>query len=130
MSGWKEESPPDSGRRSRLDMEGIDFLKETKRFYPQGEMGCHVIGFSGVDSTGLEGVELGYDEFIRGEPGYILISKDGRGRTITPETRRVRHSEEGCEVILTIDKNIQYVAEKELKKAVESSSAKGAWPSS
>ena len=108
-----------------LDIEGVDFLKESKRFYPQGEMGCHLIGFAGVDSKGLEGVELGYDDFIRGEPGYILISKDGRGRTITPENPALYHSEEGCEIILTIDKNIQYVAEKELKKAVQSSSAKG-----
>ncbi len=109
----------------QLNIEGVDFLKETKRFYPQGEMGCHVIGFAGVDSKGLEGVELGYDEFIRGEPGYILISKDGRGRAISPEKPAFNNSEEGCEVILTIDKNIQYVAEKELKKAVQSSSAKG-----
>jgi cell division protein FtsI (penicillin-binding protein 3) len=109
----------------QLNVEGVDFLKETKRFYPQGEMGCHVIGFAGVDSKGLEGVELGYEEFLRGEPGYILISKDGRGRAITPEKPAFNNSEEGCEVILTIDKNIQYVAEKELKKAVQSSSAKG-----
>jgi cell division protein FtsI (penicillin-binding protein 3) len=109
----------------QLEIEGIDFLKETKRFYPQGEMGCHVIGFAGVDSKGLEGVELGYDEFIRGEPGYILISKDGRGRTINLENPASYHSEEGCEIVLTIDRNIQYVTEKELKKTVQSSAAKG-----
>jgi cell division protein FtsI (penicillin-binding protein 3) len=109
----------------KLGMEGVDFLKETKRFYPQGETGSHVIGFAGLDSRGLEGVELAYDEFIRGEPGYILISKDAFGRAITPENRGFRHSAEGFEIILTIDKNIQYIAEKELKKSVQACSAKG-----
>ncbi len=109
----------------KLGMEGVDFLKETKRFYPHGETGSHVIGFAGLDSRGLEGVEVAYDEFIRGEPGYILISKDGFGRAITPEDPGFRHSAEGFEIILTIDKNIQYIAEKELKKSVQACSAKG-----
>ncbi len=103
---------------------GVHFLAETKRFYPQGALGAHVVGFAGVDSQGLEGVELSYDEFIRGEPGYLLISRDARGRAIVAESSGTRNSEQGCEIILTIDKNIQYIVEKELKKAVQSSSAK------
>jgi len=109
----------------KLNLEGVEFLKETRRFYPQGEIGAHVIGFAGLDSQGLEGVELKYDDFIKGEPGYILISKDALGRSLTPEDPRARRSEEGCEIVLTIDKNIQYIAERELKKAVQASSAKG-----
>ncbi|MGQ9693267.1 MAG: penicillin-binding protein [Thermodesulfobacteriota bacterium] len=108
-----------------LRIEGIHFLKEAKRFYPHGEMGAHIIGISGLDSKGLEGVELGYDEFLRGEPGYILIPKDGLGRSIISQNPDFRRAEEGCELILTIDKNIQYIAEKELKKAVQACSAKG-----
>jgi cell division protein FtsI (penicillin-binding protein 3) len=104
---------------------GVDFLKETKRFYPQGELGVHVIGFAGLDAKGLEGVELAYDEFIRGEPGYIVISKDALGRSITPQSQPFRQSIDGGEVILTIDKNLQYTVEKELKKAVQAWSAKG-----
>ena len=107
------------------DFKGVDFLKETKRFYPQGELGVHVIGFAGLDAKGLEGVELGYDEFIRGEPGYMIISKDALGRAISPRSPSVGQSLDGCEVILTIEKNIQYLVEKELKKAVQASSAKG-----
>lgn len=109
----------------RYDFPGVGFLKETKRFYPQGRLGVHVIGFAGLDGQGLEGVELGYDEFIRGEPGYIVISKDALGRSITPQTAPSRQSLDGCDVILTIDKNIQYVVEKELKKAVQAYSANG-----
>jgi cell division protein FtsI (penicillin-binding protein 3) len=107
------------------DLPGVAFLKETKRFYPQGELGVHVIGFAGLDGEGLEGIEFGYDEFIRGEPGYIVISKDALGRSISPQTAPSRQSLDGCDVILTIDKNIQYAVEKELKKAVQASSANG-----
>jgi len=108
-----------------LKMEGIHFLKEAKRVYPHGEIGAHIIGIAGLDSKGLEGVELGYDEFLRGEPGYILIPKDGLGRSIISQNPDFRRAEEGCELILTIDKNIQYIAEKELKKAVQACGAKG-----
>ena len=109
----------------RYDFKGVDFLRESKRFYPQGELGVHVIGFAGLDAKGLEGVELGYEEFIRGEPGYILTSKDALGRAISPQSAPVGQSMDGCDVILTIEKNIQYLVEKELKKAVQACSAKG-----
>ncbi len=108
----------------KYEFKGVDFLKETKRFYPQGELGVHVIGFAGVDAKGLEGVELGYDEFIRGEPGYMIISRDALGRSITPQPVPYRQSLDGCDVILTIERNIQYLVEKELKRAVQASSAK------
>ena len=109
----------------KYNLSGVDFLKETKRFYPQGEVGVHVVGFAGLDAQGLEGVELGYDEFIRGEPGFIVVSKDALGRSITPQSLPFRQSLDGCEIILTIDKNIQYLVERELKKSVQACSAKG-----
>jgi len=109
----------------KYGFKGVDFLKETKRFYPQRELGVHVMGFAGLDAKGLEGVELGYDEFIRGEPGYMIISRDALGRSITPQSVPYRQSLDGCEVILTIDRNIQYLVEKELKRAVQACSAKG-----
>ncbi len=107
------------------NLEGVDFLKEAKRFYPQREVGAQVIGFAGLDSQGLEGIELGYDEFLKGEPGYILIAKDALGRPISPEAPGMRQSQEGREAVLTLDRNIQYIVEKELKKAVQAASAKG-----
>lgn len=107
------------------NLEGVDFLKEAKRFYPQREVGSHVIGFAGLDSQGLEGIELGYDEFLKGEPGYVLIAKDALGRPISPEAAGVRQSQEGFELVLTLDRNIQYVVERELKKAIRETGAKG-----
>ncbi|MBI4496033.1 MAG: transpeptidase family protein [Deltaproteobacteria bacterium] len=118
-------SPEKRKALEELGMEGIEFLKETKRFYPQKEIAGHILGFAGLDSQGLEGVELGYDGFIRGEPGYVLISKDALGRALNPENREFRSSVEGSDLILTIDQNIQHTAERELAKAVEASSAKG-----
>jgi len=109
----------------RLDLPGVGFLKETKRFYPQGEVGAHILGFAGIDAKGLEGIELGYDEFIRGEPGYMMISKDALGRSIVPISLQYPQSLDGCEIILTIDRNIQYLVEKELRRAVQGCSAKG-----
>lgn len=113
------------GAIEKYGFSGIDFLKETKRFYPQGEVGAQVIGFAGLDAQGLEGVELGYDEFIRGEPGFMIISRDALGRTLSPQSFPFRQSLDGGEIIMTIDKTIQYIVEKELKKAVQACSAKG-----
>ncbi len=104
---------------------GVDFLKETKRFYPQREVGVHVLGFAGLDAQGLEGVELAYNEFIRGEPGFMVVSKDALGRSISPQSLPFRQSLEGSDILLTIDNHIQYIVEKELSKAVQACSAKG-----
>ncbi len=124
---WLQRGITPEQRRAieRYDFSGVAFLKETKRFYPQEELGVHVVGFAGVDAQGLEGVEVGYDEFIGGEPGYIVISRDALGRSISPQTAPSRQSLDGGDVILTIDKNIQYVVEKELKRAVQACSANG-----
>lgn len=124
---WLERGIPPLAREEieKLEIKGVDFLKEAKRFYPQGEVGAPVIGFAGLDSRGLEGVELGYDEFIRGEPGYVLTPKDALGRVFSLDPAGPHNSEEGCAVILTIDRQIQYVVERELKKAVQARSARG-----
>lgn len=118
-------SPEQRKAIERYDISGVAFLKETKRFYPQGGLGAHIIGFAGLDGEGLEGIEFGYDEFIRGEPGYIVISKDAFGRPFTPQTAPARQSLDGSDVILTLDKNLQYAVEKELKRTVQTSSAHG-----
>jgi cell division protein FtsI (penicillin-binding protein 3) len=125
---WLERgvTPEKRAALEKVNVDGVEFLKESKRFYPQGGgIAAHVMGFAGVDSQGLEGIELGYNEFIRGEPGFVLISKDALGRPISAENLQFRHSEEGCEIVMTLDKNIQYIAEKELRKAVAASSARG-----
>lgn len=118
--------PPDEAKKIRdMKIEGIGFVKETKRFYPNSEVAAHVIGFTGVDPDGLEGVELRYDSTILGGTGYLVTERDALGREIALKGTVVQNGAEGHNVTLTLDKNIQYITEKELAKAVESSGAKG-----
>jgi cell division protein FtsI (penicillin-binding protein 3) len=118
---------PDLTRKIKaLDMDGIGFVKESKRFYPNAEMAASVIGFTGVDPGGLEGIELKYDSTILGNTGYLVTERDALGRDVaTKKGALVKNSSRGHNVILTLDKNIQYIAEKELAAAVVSSRAKG-----
>jgi cell division protein FtsI (penicillin-binding protein 3) len=118
--------PPGLAQRIRdLDIDGIGFVKESKRFYPNSEMAGAVIGFTGVDPEGLDGIELKYDTTILGSTGYLVTERDALGRDIAQKGTIVKKASKGQNVVLTLDKNIQYIAEKELAAAVESSRAKG-----
>jgi cell division protein FtsI (penicillin-binding protein 3) len=117
---------PDQARKIRaLEIDGIGFVKETKRFYPNSEMAGAVIGFTGLDPEGLEGIELKYDATILGSSGFLVTERDALGRDIAMKGTLVKEASKGHNVTLTLDKNIQYIAEKELAAAVESSRAKG-----
>jgi len=108
-----------------LEIDGIGFVKEPKRFYPNAEIGSHVIGFTGLDPEGLEGVEKRFDSTLLGNTGYMVTERDALGRDIGTRGMMTKSASAGQNVVLTIDKNIQYIAEKELAAAVESSRAKG-----
>jgi cell division protein FtsI (penicillin-binding protein 3) len=99
-----------------LDLKGVYFQKEMKRFYPKGSLGAQVLGYVGMDDKGLAGLEYGLDKEIRGTPGRVLVDTDAR--------RKSFHSTEwqgtpGDNVVLTLDENIQYIAEKALDEAVK-----------
>jgi cell division protein FtsI (penicillin-binding protein 3) len=123
---WLERRlPPDTVQRiKRLQVAGIGFVKESKRFYPNFEVASHVLGFTGVDPEGLEGIELRYDATILGNTGYLVTERDALGRDVALHDAVVKDASPGRSLVLTLDKNIQYLAEKELAKAVESSGAK------
>lgn len=108
-----------------LELEGIGFVKESKRFYPNLDMAASVIGFTGLDPEGLEGVERKYNATILGSTGYMITERDALGRDISSKPNVVQGGSRGNSVTLTLDKNIQYMAEKELSKAVTDSGAKG-----
>ncbi len=124
---WLERRmPPELVQKIKaLDLDGISFVKETKRFYPNGEVAGHVIGFTGLDPDGLEGIELKYNSTILGSTGYLVTERDALGRDIAQKGTVVTKASKGQNVTLTLDKNIQYITEKELAKAVTSSGAKG-----
>jgi len=111
-------------RVKNMRLKGIGFVKENKRFYPNVEIAAHVLGFTGQDPNGLEGVELKYDSTILGNTGYLVTERDNLGRDIAVKSTVIKNSNPGKNVVLTLDKNIQYIAEKELAKAVTDSGAK------
>jgi cell division protein FtsI (penicillin-binding protein 3) len=118
--------PPDLAQKIRaLDLEGVGFVKETKRFYPNAEVASHVIGFTGLDPDGLEGIERRYNATMLGSNGYLVTERDALGRDVALKGMVVKGATKGNSVTLTLDKNIQYIAEKELAKAVVTSGAKG-----
>lgn len=118
--------PPDTAVRIKnMKLPGIGFVPESKRFYPNVETAAHVVGFTGRDPNGLEGIELKYDGTILGNTGYMITERDALGRNIAVKSTVVKDSSPGNSVVLTLDKTIQFIAEKELAKAVTESNAKG-----
>ena len=116
-------SPETAAAIKKLKLPGIGFVKENKRFYPNFEMASHVLGFTGMDPGGLEGLERRYDATVLGKTGYLMAERDALGRNVA-QSAVVQEAAPGKSLHLTLDKNIQYFAEKELAKAVEGSKAK------
>jgi len=113
----------DTARRVReLDLEGIGFLKQNRRFYPHRELAAHLIGYVGIDNQGLHGLESSYDDEISGRPGKVLIQTDARNRAFS---RIERPPTVGVSVELTIDQYVQHIAERELRAAVREHDAAG-----
>jgi cell division protein FtsI (penicillin-binding protein 3) len=104
---------------------GIGTVEEPKRFYPNRELASSVIGFTDVDSVGIEGVELSLDKYLRGENAFLVYERDARGRIIVPADTPIEVNSQGHSVSLTIDRNIQHVAKTELTEAVKKYRARG-----
>src|SRR5277367_1902306 len=103
-----------------LHLRGISFQKESKRFYPKRELAAQVLGYVGMDDSGLSGIEREYDEQLSGKPGRMLVSVDARNNAFGSVEQQ---PEPGQNVVLTIDEQIQYIAEKELATAMEQTHA-------
>lgn len=108
----------------QLNLKGIYFTEESKRFYPERNLASHILGFTGIDSQGLDGVELIYDKFLKGIPGRIIKETDALSRELPFGDERYIPPKEGLNLVLTIDKVIQYIAERELEKAIAENKAK------
>jgi cell division protein FtsI (penicillin-binding protein 3) len=104
---------------------GIGTVEEPKRFYPNRELASSVIGFTDLDSVGIEGVELSLDKYLRGENAFLVCERDARGRLIVPADTPIAVNSQGHSVFLTIDRNIQHVAQTELMEAVKKYRARG-----
>lgn len=117
-------SPRESDQVRSLNLPGVNFIQEHQRFYPNSEIGAQVLGFTGIDPTGLEGVELKYNAQLLGQGGYLVMERDALGRGIGAGSRAVEGASRGNDVYLTLDKNIQFLAEKELAEGVKKARAK------
>jgi cell division protein FtsI (penicillin-binding protein 3) len=111
------------GKASAVD--GIGTVEEPKRFYPNRELASSLVGFTNLDSEGMEGIELSLNKYLRGERACLSCERDARGRLIVPASSPVDVNPKGHSVTLTIDRNVQHVAESELQAAVERHRAKG-----
>ena len=100
-----------------LKLPGVFLQKEYRRFYPAGEVTSHVIGFTNIDDIGQEGLELAYNDWLQGKPGLKRIIRDRRGRIIE-HVEMVRESVPGHDLSLTIDRRLQHLAYRELKRTV------------
>jgi cell division protein FtsI (penicillin-binding protein 3) len=115
-------SPDQKQRVEELNLDFVGFMKESKRFYPNKELGAALLGWVGTDNKGLGGLESTYDAQIRGKPGKVLVQTDARrhaySRAEWPPTA-------GSTVELTIDEYLQHIAERELAAGVRENHAAG-----
>ena len=121
----RQVSPDEVARIQALKINGVSFLKESKRFYPNNLLAGHTLGFVGVDSRGLEGLEMGYDRRLRGGVNEYRVKRDALGRTFLDIDTGTPMKNKGDNLILTLDRRVQYVAETALTRAVEKYKAKG-----
>lgn len=101
----------------KLSIPGVHWQKEFKRYYPDGESVAQLIGFTNIDDQGQEGLELAYNNWLKGEAGLQQVLKDRLGHPIA-DVQRLKEPKAGKNLMLSIDRQIQYVAYRELKKAV------------
>jgi len=110
-------SPELASKVLQLNIKGVALQDEYRRYYPAGEVAAHVIGFADIDDNGQEGVELAFDEWLKGEPGRKQVIRDRFGRAVD-DVKRIRSSEPGKPIRLSVDKRLQYLTYRTLKAAV------------
>lgn len=113
-------------RMQQVEHPAFGYLFENKRFYPHEELGSQILGFVNIDGKGIEGIELAFDKYLRGESGYRVTTRDALGRDISALDKKTTAPVNGASLILTIDHYIQYLTEKALDEAYKKWKAKGA----
>jgi cell division protein FtsI (penicillin-binding protein 3) len=108
-----------------LRIPGVELIAESKRFYPAGRLASQVIGFVGSDNRGLGGLEARYDHLLRGSPGKMLTERDPAGRLIPSGKSFLKRPVLGDDLVLTLDKQIQFEAEAALERAMKAWGARG-----
>lgn len=118
-------TPDLAARVKALDIPGVALQREYRRYYPAGGVAGHVVGFTNVDDRGQEGLELAYDNWLRGTPGRKRVLKDRFGNLVET-VESIGLPVAGKDLVISIDRRIQYLAYRELASAVEAHQARGA----
>ena len=118
-------SSKEAERIKALQLPGVSFLNENRRFYPNSQLAAHLIGFVGLDSKGLEGIEFQYDALLNGENRVWTAARDALGRQIAMGNVPFEKEDHYRNIVLTVDKAVQHIAETELDRGVERWGAKG-----
>ena len=116
----RKPEPEISARIHSLNLRGVYFQKESKRYYPKNELAAQVLGYVGMDDEGLSGIEREYEDQMHGRPGQMVISVDAHKKWFGSVEKQ---PEPGENVVLTIDEKIQYIAERELEAAMQQTHA-------
>ena len=111
----------------RLRMPGVFFEPMTTRYYPHADMGCHVLGFSNKEGVGSAGIEQRWDPLLKGRPGFRQSERDGNRREIYTRRSLEIAPQEGADIHLTLDQNIQHFTEKALDAAMTNFHPEAAW---
>lgn len=120
----RQVSPAEAARVLALKVPGVASMREYRRYYPAGAATAHVVGFTNVDDAGQEGMELVYNDWLAGVPGQKRVIKDRLGRIIE-SVESVSLPKRGKDLVLSIDRRLQYLAYRELKLAIEKHEARG-----
>jgi cell division protein FtsI (penicillin-binding protein 3) len=121
----RQASPAEAEAVRALAMPGVGFAKESRRYYPQRELAGHLVGFVGADGNGLEGVERAFDDALQGESMRIPSLRDARGMQLFGEAPAPDRALEGARIELTLDRGLQFAAERALQRMVSQSHAVG-----
>ncbi|HEY4661378.1 MAG TPA: penicillin-binding protein, partial [Terriglobales bacterium] len=116
----RKPDPEISARIRSLNLRGVYFQKESKRYYPKNELAAQVLGYVGMDDAGLSGIEREYEDQLHGRAGQMLISVDARKQWFGSVEKQ---PEPGQNIVLTVDEKIQYIAERELETAMQQTHA-------
>ncbi|MBK8760936.1 MAG: penicillin-binding protein 2 [Sulfuritalea sp.] len=120
----KRQLPPDvADKVTALKLPGIHQKNEYRRYYPAGEVTAHVLGFTGAEDNGQEGIELAFNGQLAGKPGSRRVIKDRRGNVVE-DVESIRPPQEGKDIVLAVDSKVQYLAYSHLKQALEEHRAK------
>lgn len=119
----RRQLPPETARKiAELELPGIHQDQEYRRYYPGGEVTAHMLGFTSVEDRGQEGIELAFDDQLSGHPGERRVIRDRRGRIIE-DVESIRPPRDGQDVVLAMDKKIQFLAYSALRQAMQAHKA-------